>query len=289
MTKRLLLALLLVAGVLALSEFPLRSPGVSVFDYANLLDDARQKDLNLRLQKLYQDTNREIVIVTIASASQPPYSNANIESLAADWFRRWHLASQDVLFLVAVGDRKCRIQLGSNWPKRWDGHCRRVMENDIVPSFKAAAYDQGILKGADRLIEMQQAGPGASPPGRPWQEELTERTNSIFSMSDIPRPYAILLVGLGLALIVGGFVFSQSASTRLLFSGLGVFVIVVALCTVILYVALVIVFAFLTPQNRRSYWGSSSTSSWGGGGGGSWGGGSFGGGGGSGGGATGSW
>ncbi len=288
MSRPLLLALALLVGVWAVAEFPLRAPNVSVFDYANLLDDARQKELNVKLQKLYQETNREVVVVTIASTAA--YGTSSVENLAADWFRRWHLASQDVLFLVAVGDRKCRIQLGSNWPKRWDGHCRRVMENDIVPSFKAAAYDQGILKGADRLIEMQQAGPGASPHGRPWQEELTERTNSIFSMSDIPRPYAILLVGLGLALIAGGFVFSQSASTRLLFGALGVFVIVIALCTVILYVGLVIVFAFLTPQTRgRSYWGSSSTSSWEGGGGGSWGGGSFGGGGGGGGGATGSW
>ncbi|GMU51510.1 MAG: hypothetical protein AMXMBFR33_06560 [Candidatus Xenobia bacterium] len=286
MSRRLLLALALCVGVWALAEFPLRAPNVSVFDYANLLDDARQKELNSKLQKLYQETNREVVVVTIASMA--PYGSSSVESLAADWFRRWHLASQDVLFLVAVGDRKCRIQLGSNWPKRWDGHCRRVMENDIVPSFKASAYDQGIWQGTDRLVEMQQAGPGASPPGRPWQEELTERTNSIFSMSDIPRPYAILLVGLGVALMAGGFVFSQSASTRLLFSALGVFVIVVALCTVVLYVALVIVFAFLTPQNRRRpYWSrgitlssSSGGSSWGGS---SWG--SSGGGGG----ATGSW
>ncbi len=249
-----------------------------------MLDDARQKELSLKLQKLYLETNREVVVVTIASMA--PYGSISVGSLAADWFRRWHLASQDVLFLVAVGDRKCRIQLGTNWPKRWDGHCRRVMENDIVPSFKAGSYEQGILAGADKLIWMQQSGPGASPPGRPWQEELTERTNSIFSMSDIPRPYAIMLVGLGLALIVGGFVFSQSASTRLLFSALGVFVIVVALCTIILYVALAIVFAFLTPQNRRRpSWSRGITLSSSSGGS-SWGGGSCGGGGG---GATGSW
>lgn len=275
----------------ALAGVPLREAHsqTSVYDYAHLLDDSTRNKLDSQLQKSYHDTNREVVVVLVASME--PYGFKNVEGMARSWSDQWHLASQDILFLVSLNDRKCRIQLGKGWPSRWDGHCVRVLDKDVLPAFKAGAYAMGVQAGCQRLLEMESAGPDASPPAQPLTEQVTERTRALFSMSDIPRPYAIALIGVGLALLVGGFVFSQNWGTRLTFAGLGVFVIVAALCTMVIYIVLIAIVVIITPNTRRRH-GFFHSSGFGGGGA-SWGGGgSFGGGGGSfggGGGATGSW
>ncbi len=68
----------------------------------------------------YETHDTPIVVVTIGKVP----SGEDIESLAMQWFNEWEigkrkpngqLVNQGILLLVAVVDRKARIELGADW------------------------------------------------------------------------------------------------------------------------------------------------------------------------------
>ncbi|MEW6284176.1 MAG: TPM domain-containing protein, partial [Candidatus Eremiobacterota bacterium] len=243
-----LLMLALPAG----AEIPPRPGGSYVVDFADVVELEPQRKLNETLEKLYREGSREVVIVTVPSMKR--YVNTNsVETFAQQWYNRWNLASQDILLVISVGDRKARIHLGSQWGKRWNGHCQKVMNETLVPRFKAGDFEGGVLNGAEKLMDMVRLGPDARPPGYGWQQQLREQTDSLFALSDLRRDVAVALVGLGFALMIGGFVFSQSASTRIACAGAGILIIVIALVTVVFWLLLFLGLAILSPSRGYGY------------------------------------
>jgi uncharacterized protein len=67
-------------------------------------------------------------------------------------FNAWGLGQRGkdngVLLLVAVDDRKLRIEVGNGLEGvLTDAHCGRIIRNEITPSFKYKEYETGIADG----------------------------------------------------------------------------------------------------------------------------------------------
>lgn len=151
----LLLGAFCLGGERDYSPYP--NPDVGyVTDLANLLTDEQQEQLERLLSARENRTGVEIVVVTINSIKDfPGTSNRTIEEFATALFDAYGIGNMPkndgVLLLVAVKDRKARIELGAGYGHRRDSDSSRIMNKRIIPSFRKGRYDQGIIKGARSL------------------------------------------------------------------------------------------------------------------------------------------
>ncbi len=145
------------------------APGHFVVDAAGLIEDSTEKSLDQTCSSLQQDAGVPIYIVTIRRMSDYQGSSArnahNIESFALQLLSQWEFDSKDqandaksILFLVSHDDRLARIELGNGWNHRVDDQCGRIMNERIVPEFRAGRYEAGISAGVTSLAQMVQSG-----------------------------------------------------------------------------------------------------------------------------------
>ncbi|WP_307718252.1 YgcG family protein [Sphingomonas sp. TZW2008] len=274
-----------LAGPAAAQTFP-KFTGF-VVDAANVLPPAVEQDLTQKLDALQRDTKRQVVVATV-----PSLENYPIEEYGYKLGRAWGVGLKDVnngaILLVAPNERKVRVEVGNGLePFLTDAFSSVLINQTILPRFKAGDLPGGIVAGTDGLIAQLRASPEEA------QAKLDAAVREFDSTAKAQRrggggvPIGLIFWGM-----VAVFVFlsvARRGSTRGARryrgddgSGLG---------SVILWnIAANAASAAMHGDRDDDDWGSGG-GGWGGGGGG-WGGGGFGGGGGGsfgGGGASGSW
>ena len=212
------------------------------WDDAGLLGASEEDRLGgLQLDALNR-YNSPLVVVTIDSMSE--YGETSIETLARRWFDRWGIgtlglqggANQGILLLVAVKDRRARIELGADWGHAWDAHAKGIMDDDIVPRFKQGDYSGGILAGAERLLEMAKQGPNSQPPG-----DFLERAGSRYNgHSMLGGRHFMFAMGIGVLFVLLGILGPFGSRKLLFFTGVG-FIVFALFTQAVLFILLVIV------------------------------------------------
>jgi uncharacterized protein len=129
-----------------------------VTDIAGVLSDSRESRLEQWLLKVEQRQGTEIIVVTIRSISDyPGTTNQSIESFATGLFDRWGIGNlprnDGILLLIAIEDRKARIELGAGYGRARDRDAERIMQNVITPQFRKGNYGKGITDGVEAIIE----------------------------------------------------------------------------------------------------------------------------------------
>jgi len=128
-----------------------------VSDHAQILSALDEMKLEQWLVKVEDETNVQIVVVTIESMAQyPGTANSSIESFAHELFDTYGIGNlpknDGVLLLVSKTDRKARIQLGAHYAHLRDDDAEKIMQNVIIPKFKRGKYTAGITQGTEALI-----------------------------------------------------------------------------------------------------------------------------------------
>lgn len=128
-----------------------------VTDLANLLTSEQEEELESRLYTCEKENGFEMAVVTIDSiADWPGTANSSIETFATGLFNAYGIGNvpknNGVLLLVAVRDRKARIELGAYYGRARDGDANRIMQRVIIPQFRKDRYDKGIINGTRALI-----------------------------------------------------------------------------------------------------------------------------------------
>ncbi|MCV0379685.1 YgcG family protein [Nitratireductor sp.] len=144
------LVALFLASALAAAELP-RLTG-RVVDDAGILNAETTARLTGKLEAFEQKSSDQIVVATIRSLD-----GEALEPFANRLFRAWGLgqAGEDngVLLLVALDDRKMRIEVGYGLEGTLtDLHSKLIIENTMVPAFRAGDYDAGIDGAVDDII-----------------------------------------------------------------------------------------------------------------------------------------
>ncbi|MCK0127830.1 TPM domain-containing protein [Erythrobacter sp. F6033] len=152
-------AALLIAGCSAGAEevqLPPVTPALEltgqVVDAADVFDEQFEHDLTRRLGQLEQDTQVQFVVATT-----PDLEGWDIETYSLDLANAWGLGSVErddgLLLLVAPNERKVRIEVGSGLEKVvTNDEAARIIENDLLPSFRTGDFTVGVIKGVDSLI-----------------------------------------------------------------------------------------------------------------------------------------
>lgn len=158
--RRVLLALLILFG-LAASAQAQQFPKLTgrVVDAAQLLSPADVADLDSKLAALEQRSSRQLVVATV-----PSLDGLEIEDYGYRLGRSWGIgqkgANNGAILLVAPNERKVRVEVGTGLePILTDAFSNRVVEEVIIPRFKANDMPGGIKAGVDALITQLQAPP----------------------------------------------------------------------------------------------------------------------------------
>jgi uncharacterized protein len=155
------LAFLLMAligfAVRAQTGYP-EAKDLYVNDFARLLTANDRSAIRTALAKLRDDAGIHAVVATIQTVHGYRTVDQTFESFATNLFNKWGIGDRQrndgVLILVAVKDRKVRIELGSGYGKSYNAQMQGVISRQMLPHFKKKDYSLGILEGTNSVIQI---------------------------------------------------------------------------------------------------------------------------------------
>ncbi|MDD9817493.1 MAG: TPM domain-containing protein [Gammaproteobacteria bacterium] len=152
------LGAVLAPAALAQARGGYPEPGdLYVNDYAGVLKQQEVAAIRKMFQELKSTKGVEAVAVTINSISGYGTGDVAIESFATNLFNTWGIGHKErndgILILVAIQDRKVRIELGKGYGRAYDSAMKRVIDDIMVPRFKKGDYGRGILEGGRGVID----------------------------------------------------------------------------------------------------------------------------------------
>ena len=167
-----------------------------VVDEANLLDAAKRAEIEAKLTALEEKTTDQLVVVTLKSLQ-----GTSIEDFGYQLGRHWAIGQKDknngVLLIVAPNERKVRIEVGYGLEGTLpDAISNLIIQNVILPRFKANDYPGGIASGVDEVIKV------LSGEGGEWKQPVEPKTNSTTLLGLFGLVLPFLFSGPGLILLV---------------------------------------------------------------------------------------
>ncbi|HEX5221971.1 MAG TPA: TPM domain-containing protein [Verrucomicrobiae bacterium] len=123
-------------------------------DYANVVEAGTANHLNQALENFEKESSSQIVVAVFPRMQ----SDSSIEDYTVRVARAWKAGQKDVnngvVLFVFIQDRKMYIQVGYGLEgKLPDALCKRIIEDEIKPHFKAGNYTAGLTAGVQSLIE----------------------------------------------------------------------------------------------------------------------------------------
>jgi len=124
-----------------------------VVDASNVLSPAQKQALTARLAALEADRKGPQFVV----ATTRTLNGQDINAYSIDLARAWRLGSKKrndgILLLVAPNERKVRIEVGTGLEKRLpDTACTEIIEEQLLPAFRAGNLADGIVRGVDTIV-----------------------------------------------------------------------------------------------------------------------------------------
>jgi uncharacterized protein len=146
-----LVAAMLALPALAAPTFP-KLTG-RVVDDANLLSPAAEQQLTRKLEALEASTGRQVVVATL-----PSLQGLEIEEYGYQLGRAWGIGTEKnddgAVLIVAPAERKVRVEVGYGLePVLTDALSSVIIQQVILPKFKAGDMEGGVVAGADALIQ----------------------------------------------------------------------------------------------------------------------------------------
>jgi uncharacterized protein len=150
-----------------------------VVDAANVIPPEAEARLNAKLEALQNQSQRQFVIATIPSLEDYEISDYGYR-LGREWGIGDKQRNDGALLIIAPNERKLRIEVGYGLEGiMTDGMSSLIINQTIVPRFKAGDMAGGIEAGADAVIQQlilpedqarKIAAEASQPPeaGIPW-------------------------------------------------------------------------------------------------------------------------
>lgn len=152
MTKKIKLFSILLFTA-AVNIFSLNVPKLKgpVNDLAGILTDNRKTEIENFLFEIEKKSDVQIAVLTI-----PSLEGENCEEYSLRVAETWQLGSKEkdsgVLLLVAVNDKKMRIEVGYGLEASiTDAAAGRIIRNVIAPEFKTGNFGNGIFLGVKAI------------------------------------------------------------------------------------------------------------------------------------------
>jgi len=174
LSAALLLALLVGWPVPAKAEIPIPRLTARVTDQTGTLNPDQQAALEQRLQGFEQTKGSQIAVLVV-----PTTGPETIEQYSLRVVEAWKLGRKKVddgiLLIVAKDDRTLRIEVGYGLEGVLpDAIAKRIIEETIIPQFRAGSFAEGIQAGVEQIISVVEGEP-LPPPAAPSAVSLSGR------------------------------------------------------------------------------------------------------------------
>jgi uncharacterized protein len=171
-------ALLAVLAPAALAQPATPALTAPVNDFANVIDDQSERELDRRIRALQSTTGDAVVVATVPTFQ--PYGD--IREYAVKMFENGGRGigekgkDNGLLIVVAVQDRRVDIEVGYALEEFiTDGFAGQTIREAMAPQFRGGNYGAGLLDGTTRIINRiaERRGvsvddvPRAAPAARP--------------------------------------------------------------------------------------------------------------------------
>jgi uncharacterized protein len=168
----LILVAALLAGIAtsarAQAAYPQRiDPTIN--DFAGVLSAGDRATIISVHDELMRERGVELVVATIGALAEYDVPDQTIEAFATGLFNSWGIGDRTrndgVLLVLAVRDRKVRIELGKGYGPAYDSALQELIERDMLPQFRAGAYGAGVVAGAHGIPGVLALPPGTTIAG----------------------------------------------------------------------------------------------------------------------------
>jgi len=137
------------------AEVPVHAGHVN--DYANVLPTSERIELEKSLAAYEVETTHQVAVLTV-----PSLHGESIETLSLRVARAWGLGRKGldngVLVTLAHSEQAVRIELGTGMSKYVsDAAAQRILEETMLPAFRAGDLRGGLRQGIERLLELCRA------------------------------------------------------------------------------------------------------------------------------------
>jgi uncharacterized protein len=153
--NRLTIAILVTLILTGLSNAQVEVPTPKNFvaDYANVVNDTHERELNGILKELEQKTGTQYIILTVQTTGELTIEQFSIE-LAEKWKLGQKGKDNGMLFVIATADRKYRFEVGYGLEGFiTDRSCGQVGRDFLVPYLKKDNYSEGIYQANLKIIQ----------------------------------------------------------------------------------------------------------------------------------------
>ena len=124
-----------------------------VVDDAGILSPQAEAQLTQELANLETQTGRQLVVATL-----PDLQGYEIEDYGYQLLRTWGIGSKErddgAILIVAPSERKVRVEVGYGLePVLTDALSSVIINQTILPAFKAGQMEQGVVDGTQALVQ----------------------------------------------------------------------------------------------------------------------------------------
>ena len=182
----------LIATPLAAQEFPELSG--RVVDAADIIPADVEAQLTEKLEALETQSQRQLVVATI-----PDLQGYDEQTFTYQMGREWGIGDAErndgIILMVAPNERRVRIEVGYGLEGiMTDAMSALIIQNAIIPRFKADDYPGGIVAGSDAIIQQTRPprGSGAASRGQRWST-TRKRQRRWLRLPHLARLHILLL------------------------------------------------------------------------------------------------
>jgi uncharacterized protein len=188
-----LLAVIVIASAALAQTLTFPTLTGRVVDDAGILDAAARTALTEKLAALETKTTDQLVVATVKSLQ-----GTSVEDYGNRLFRDWKLGqagkNNGVLMLVAPNERKVRIEVGYGLEGTLpDAVSKLIIENGIIPRFRANDFAGGITRGVDDVIQV------LTGDAEEWKRRAAQRLEST---SPVIPPLVVVLLVIAVLLVI---------------------------------------------------------------------------------------
>jgi len=121
-----------------------------VSDFANVVDASSRERIEAYCSEVERSTGAQIALVTIPSLEGEP-----VEDVASSIFRAWGVgrkaANNGILLLLAVGDRRSRLEVGSGLESVIPGDMAGGILREMRPALRKGDYGDALMAAAGTI------------------------------------------------------------------------------------------------------------------------------------------
>ncbi|MGZ8202230.1 MAG: TPM domain-containing protein [Burkholderiales bacterium] len=178
---------------IAWAQVPVPTLTARVTDLTGTLTQQQNAALEERLAAFEARKGSQIAVLMVPTTAPEPIEQFSIR-VAEAWKVGRKGVDDGAILVVAVKDRALRIEVGYGLEGALpDATAKRIVEEYIVPRFKAGDFVGGIDAGVSRMMAVIEGEPLPPPRARPSAQT-----------GQAPGMYELLFIGFMLVFVVGG-------------------------------------------------------------------------------------